>query len=152
MKLKLLTNRANTNKEVEWSYIYMESSNFCAHAIETKMWSKICVHALKTHTMCHNYWIYHKNSICVHALRMCTWSSVWVRFLFYLCELYTLFMWTIYAIHAKKTTIYGLLPTWKVGCWTGSLTDACGGGWPSAWARGRTWQPAWGVGAYAGAV
>jgi hypothetical protein len=40
---------------------------FCVYAIETKILSKICVHAVKTPTICPNYWIYHKNRICMHA-------------------------------------------------------------------------------------
>jgi hypothetical protein len=35
-------------------------------------------------------------------LRMCTWSSGSVRFLCFLYELFTLFMWTIDAICAKN--------------------------------------------------
>ena len=57
-------------------------------------------------------------------LRMCTWSSGWAGFLCYLCELFTLFLWTIYA--KNRTTIYGLRSTREVGCWTESLTDARG--------------------------
>jgi hypothetical protein len=33
----------------------------------TKMSSKICAHAMKTPTICHDYRIYHKNRICMHA-------------------------------------------------------------------------------------
>jgi hypothetical protein len=36
-------------------------------------------------------------------LRMCTWSSGPAEFLCYLCELFTLFLWTIYSIYVKKT-------------------------------------------------
>jgi hypothetical protein len=36
------------------------SSNFYPHAVETKMSSKICVHATETPTTCHNFWIYIK--------------------------------------------------------------------------------------------
>jgi hypothetical protein len=48
-------------------YLYMKPSNFCVHVMEMKMSSKICVHAMETHTVCHNYWIYYKNRICMHA-------------------------------------------------------------------------------------
>jgi hypothetical protein len=62
-------------------------------------------------------------------LRMCTWSSGLAEFLCYLCELFTLFLWTIYAIYVKnRTTIYGLCSTREVGYWTRSLTKARGGG------------------------
>jgi hypothetical protein len=81
--------------------ICMEPSNFCAHAMEIKMWSKICIHTIKTHTVCHNYRIYYKNRTCMHALSIYTWSSDWAEFLCYLYELFMLFLWTIYAIHVK---------------------------------------------------
>jgi hypothetical protein len=45
----------------------MESSYFCEHAVETKISSKIFAHAIKTLTIYHNYWIYHKNRICMHG-------------------------------------------------------------------------------------
>jgi hypothetical protein len=34
---------------------------FLMSAVETKISSKICAHAMKTHMICHNFWIYPKN-------------------------------------------------------------------------------------------
>jgi hypothetical protein len=65
---------------------------------------------METHTICHNYRIYHKNRICMYALRMCTWSSGWAEFLCYLFELFTLFVWTIYSIRAKKPQFMDCVP------------------------------------------
>jgi hypothetical protein len=65
------------------------------------------------------------------CMRLCTWSSDCARFLCYLCELLALFLWTIYV--KNITAIYGLRPTWEVGCWTGSLTYTWGQFWPGAW-------------------
>ena len=116
--------------------IFMESSNLCAHAVETKISSKIFTHTMETLTICHIYRIYHKNRTC---MRVCvsTWSSGWARFLCYLYELFTLFSWSIYAICAKnRTIIYGVYPTRGLGCWTRGLTDARWRGWPGAHRRG----------------
>jgi hypothetical protein len=45
----------------------MKPSNFCAHEVETKMSFKICVYAIETPMIYHNYLIYHKNRICMYA-------------------------------------------------------------------------------------
>jgi hypothetical protein len=59
----------------------------------------------------------------MYALRMCTWSSGWTDFLCYLYELFTLFLWIVYAI---GVVIYSLRYMREVSCWTGSLTNAHG--------------------------
>jgi hypothetical protein len=46
-------------------------------------------------------------SACMH-LRISMWSSGRAEFLCYLCELFTLFLWTIYAICAKKKQNHNL--------------------------------------------
>jgi hypothetical protein len=79
----------------------MESSIFCVHAIETKMSSEICVHAMKTHNAIIIGSTIKIGSECMHV-RMCMWSSDRARFLCYLCEVYMLFLKIIYAICAKK--------------------------------------------------
>jgi hypothetical protein len=108
----------------------MESSNFCTHTVKTKISSKICVHSMKTPTICHNYLIYHKNKIYMHATARLHMSSGWARFL---CHLYKLFM--IFT-QKNKTIIYGVHPIWGLGCWTIDLTDARGGVGPGAHRRG----------------
>lgn len=68
-------------------------------------------------------------------------------FLWYLCELFTLFIWTIYVIRAKnRTTIYWLRTTREIGCWTEGLTDARAEGWPGAWTEDASDSLPWGVG------
>jgi hypothetical protein len=72
----------------------MDSSNFCVHAMETKMSSKICVHAMKTPTICHNFWIYHKNKISMHAavhVHVDVVYAISMNYLRYFCELFLLF-------------------------------------------------------------
>jgi hypothetical protein len=59
--------------------------------METKMSSKICVHAMKTHMIFHNYQIYYKNRICMHA-------PVHVHVVQWLGGVFMLSLWTIYAI------------------------------------------------------
>jgi hypothetical protein len=118
---------------LEWSYIYGVIQFLCVcngneNVIQN---SRACT------KNSHNYRMYHKNRICMHAMRMCTWSS---------CGLFTLFM------QKNKTKIYGLRPTREVGCWTESLSDTRGGGWPSAWAGDAPDNLAWGVGGCAGAI
>jgi hypothetical protein len=52
--------------------------------------------------ICHNYRIYYKNKICMHApthVHVVQWLG---EVFYYLFELFTLFMWSIYAICAKK--------------------------------------------------
>jgi hypothetical protein len=74
----------------------MEPSNFCAHEVETKMSSKICAHVMETHTICRN------NRICMHApgrVDVVQWPG---RGLCYHYKLFTLFLWTIYAIYTKN--------------------------------------------------
>jgi hypothetical protein len=57
-----------------WSQLF-----FCAHAVETKISSKICDHAIETPTIFHNYRIHHKNRICRHQparLDVVQWGGV----------------------------------------------------------------------------
>jgi hypothetical protein len=69
----------------------------------------------------------------MHALCMCTWSNAWAGFLCYICELFTLFMWTIYAIRAKtKPQFMAYVSRERLVVGSGSLTDAREGGWPGA--------------------
>jgi hypothetical protein len=87
----------------------MESSNFCVHAMETKMLSN-CVHALKTPT------------ICGFTIKIELWLG---GFFYTISANYLRFLWNIYVICAKnRTTIYDLRSTHEVGCWTRSLTNA----------------------------
>jgi hypothetical protein len=103
---------------LERPYIY-GVIQFCTHVLETKMSSKICTHAMETHKICNNDLIYHKNMICMHA-PACVDMVQWLGgILCYLYEIFTRFMWTIYAICSKIniTTIYGVRHT-RWGCWT----------------------------------
>jgi hypothetical protein len=74
--------------------------------MKTKISSKICVHSIKTSTICHNYLIYHKNKIYMHATARVHMSSGCARFyviyINYFCELFMIFT------QKNKTTIYGV--------------------------------------------
>jgi hypothetical protein len=114
----------------------MESSKFCVQSVEMKISSKICTDEMKTSTICHNYQIYHKNRICM--------SSGWARFLCHLYELFTLFLWTIYAICIEPLFML-CVPGGVFGSRTRPLTDARRGG--------LTWcTQAWSVDGHTGAV
>jgi hypothetical protein len=95
--------------------------------METKMSSKICVDAMKTPTICHNYRIYHKNRICMHApahVHVIQWLGR--VFMLSLRTIYTISVDYLRYLQKNRITIYGLCPTQKVGCWTGSFSDAHG--------------------------
>jgi hypothetical protein len=126
----------------------MELSNFCAHAVKTKMSSKIYAHAMKTPT--YSYQIYHKNRICMR-LHVWTWSSDWagvydisINYLRYFCELFTLLR------KKQKRNLWSASHA-RVGCWTGSLTAAWGsfdlvhggGPHPTAWRGVWVGAPTW---------
>jgi hypothetical protein len=78
-------------------------------------------------------------------LRVCTgpvarrcFYAISMNYLRMFCELLMLF------VQKNRTVIYGMHPTWGLGCWTGGLTDKHG--------RGLTWcTQAWGMGGHAGA-
>jgi hypothetical protein len=70
----------------------MEPSNFCVYTVETKISSKICGHAIKTPKKCHNYRIYHKIRIYMHALVHVDVVQWLGGFLWYLYELFLLFL------------------------------------------------------------
>jgi hypothetical protein len=72
--------------------------------------------------------------------------AISVNYLRYFYRLFTLFE------QKNRTAIYNLRTTREVGCWTESLTDARGKGWPGAWAADALDSLAWGVGGRAGAV
>jgi hypothetical protein len=108
----------------------MEPSNFCTHVVGTKISSKICALAMKTHTICHNYQIYHKIGYACMRLRVCTgpvagrgFYAIFMNYLRYLCELFMIFC-------AKKQN-HNLWHTSHVGVrmLDGGLTGACAGGY-----------------------
>jgi hypothetical protein len=78
----------------------LEPSYFCARAMETKMTSKIGVHAMKTLTIGSTIKI---GSTYMH-LHMCTWSCGSTGFLCYLYELFTLIGYRnlVYLNHVPK--------------------------------------------------
>jgi hypothetical protein len=122
----------------------MEPSNFYVHAVKTKIWSKICTHAMETPTFCHNYRIYHKNRICM--LRMCTGPGTGRGF-YAISKNYLRYFYELFMLYPQKnrTQSMACIPHGWLGCWTGGLTEAHGGG--------LTWcTQAWGVGGCAGAV
>jgi hypothetical protein len=69
------------------------------------------------------------------SLRVCTWSNGWVRFLCYLCELFTLFPWSIYAICALRKKKHGH-SLWRVSHAGVGMLDR-GFDWRAG--RGLTW-------------
>jgi hypothetical protein len=93
------------------SYIY-GAIHFCAQIL-SKSWA----HAMETLTICYNYRIYYKNRMCIHTSVRLNESSGRVRFLCHLYYLFTLFLWTVYAIYTKKNkaAIYGVSPTCGLG-------------------------------------
>jgi hypothetical protein len=99
------------------------------------MSSKICANAMETHMICHNYRIYHKNRIHIHAPVRVDVIEWLVEFVWYLLEIFTLFLWTIYYIYARnRTVIYDVRPV--IGRWTGVLLRCVGEVWSSAWLLG----------------
>jgi hypothetical protein len=110
--------------------LYLWSHPLFAQAVETKMSSKICAHAMETPTFYHNYRMYHKNWILMHALvrvHVVHWLG---GFVWYLYEICTLFPRTIYVICAKmqNRNLWRASHGGGVGCRTGGLTKARGEG------------------------
>jgi hypothetical protein len=82
-------------------------------------------------------------SACMH---LCMLSSGRVGFLCYPCELFTLFLWTIYAIHSKKENKQFMACVPRERLVVGQIVWPRGGGWRGAWVGGHTWQPGVGWG------
>jgi hypothetical protein len=94
---------------------------FCARAAETKILSEICVHAMETFTIYHNYRIYHNNRSAFMHVRVCTgpvvgrcFYAISMNYLRYFCELFMLV-----AQKKNRTIIYGVCDTRVLGCWIG---------------------------------
>jgi hypothetical protein len=84
-------------------------------------------HAMKTPTIYHNYCIYHKNRICIHApmhVHVVQWLGG--GFMISLLTIYAIYVDYFRYLRKKRTTIYDLRPTRKVGCWTESFPDTRG--------------------------
>jgi hypothetical protein len=80
--------------------------------LETKMPTKIITHAMKTHTIYHDFWIYHKNRSLMHASARGTWFNGWpgfyaisMNYLRYFYELSMLF--TLCTCHKNCPNLYG---------------------------------------------
>jgi hypothetical protein len=104
----------------------MEPYNFCAHAVETKMSSKICAMQWKiTRSIIIIGSTLKTWSACMR-LHVWTWPSGWAEFLCYCYEQFMLF--------AEKKENNNLWLMSHVGVRYG-LIDARGEVWPGAWQR-----------------
>jgi hypothetical protein len=72
--------------------LYLWNHPISAHAVVTKLSSKIFAYAMETPTTAIIIGSTIKIGFACMRLHVCTWSSGWARFLYYLYELFTLLL------------------------------------------------------------